>query len=49
MKLLSSILEAMSRVRTSMSRNCLEKARLIKNQAERQRADREALQETMMY
>lgn len=44
-----STLVAMSRVRTSMCQSCLEKVRLIRSQAERQRADREALQETMMY
>lgn len=32
-----------------MCRSCLEKVRLIRSQAVRQRADREALQETMMY
>lgn len=45
----SYILEAMSRVHTSMSRSFWAKGRLIRSQAGRQRADREALQETMMY
>ena len=47
--ILSFILEAMSRVHTSMSRSFWAKGRLIRSQAGRQRADREALQETMMY
>ncbi len=46
--ILSSTLVAMSRVRISMCRSCLEKVRLIRSQVERQRADREALQGIMM-
>ena len=33
----------------SLCQSCLEKVRLIRSQVEKQRADREALQETMMY
>ena len=39
---------AMSNQRISMFRSCLEKARLIRNQAEKRKEDREALQEIMM-
>ena len=47
--ILSSTLAATSSQRISTSQSCLEKVRLIRSQAERQRADREALQEIMMY
>ena len=47
--ILSSILEAMSRVRISMYQSCLEKERLIRSQAVRQRADRVVHQEIMMF
>ena len=39
----------MSRVHTSMSRSFLGKGTIDKNQAVRQRADREAHQEIMMF
>ena len=45
----SSISVETSSQRISTSQSCLEKVRLIRSRAERQRADREALQEIMMY
>ncbi len=44
-----STLVVTSRVRNKYVSELLEKVRLIRSQAVRQRADREALQETMMY